>query len=73
MRCGELTFPAGTTFDPTVHLTPMDVAVDDRHNPSMLKLRLKASKTDQTHIGMDMWAGPVSCGGYDEISGSQGG
>ena len=56
----------------------MGVAVDDTHNPSMLKLRLKASKTDRTRIGVDIICGQdpylsVSCGGYDEIPGSQGG
>jgi hypothetical protein len=35
----------------------MAVAVDDPHNPSMLKLRLKASKTDQTRIGVDIYVG----------------
>jgi len=47
MRSGELKLPANTNFDPAFHLTPLDVAVDDVVNLSMLKIKLKASKTDQ--------------------------
>ncbi len=48
MRSGELTVPAGVPFDPEVHLTPMDVAVDCQQNPTTLRIRLKVSKTDQS-------------------------
>ena len=57
MRSGELTVPAGSTFDPTMHLTPMDVAADNLLYPSMLKIRLKSSKTDQARAGVDVYTG----------------
>ena len=48
---------SGVTFDPAIHLTPMDVAINNPHNPSMLKIRLKASKTDQTRAGVELYVG----------------
>ncbi len=44
MRSGELTVPG---FNPDVHLTWQDVATDNTANPTIVKVRLKASKTDQ--------------------------
>ena len=57
MRSGELTVPEGTIFDPARHLTPKDIMVDDRVNPTMLKIRLKTSKTDQTREGINLFVG----------------
>ena len=48
MRSGEVAPPAGVQFDAAQHLTPLDIAVDDRANPKSLKVHLKSSKTDQT-------------------------
>lgn len=57
MRSGELTIPAGVTFDPTIHLTPKDITVDDIHQPTILRIHLKASKTDVTRQGVDLFVG----------------
>lgn len=57
MRSGELTVPAGASFDPTIHLTPLDVAVDSPSCPSVLRIRLKVSKTDQTRSGVELFIG----------------
>ena len=57
MRSGELTVPAGTSFDPSIHLTPLDVTIDSMVNPTALKIHLKASKTDQSREGADLYVG----------------
>ena len=57
MRSGELVLPAGATFDPAKHLSPTDVAVDNIANPSIMRIRLKSSKTDQTRAGIDLFVG----------------
>lgn len=57
MRSGELTLPPGTAFDPSIHLSPSDIAVDDSLNPTVLRVHLKASKTDQTRSGTDLYIG----------------
>ena len=46
LRAGELTVPTETAFDPAVHLCLADVSIDCIANPQVLRLRLKASKTD---------------------------
>ena len=57
MRSGELTVPGGVTFDPAIHLTPTDITVDNIRAPTMLKIHLKASKTDVTRQGIDLYVG----------------
>jgi hypothetical protein len=57
MRSGELTVPGGVTFDPSRHLTPRDVAIDDHNNPSAMRIHLKVSKTDYTHQGVNIYIG----------------
>ena len=57
LRAGEFTIQAGERFDPSTHLTPRDIEVDDLANPSMLKIRIKMSKTDQWREGVDLFVG----------------
>ena len=57
LRAGELTVPSESTFDRTVHLCFSDVSVDCIHNPQVVKLRLKASKTDPFRKGVDVVLG----------------
>ncbi len=45
------------SFDPATHFTFKDITVDDPSNPSLLKLRLKASKTDPFRKGVDIVVG----------------
>ena len=47
----------GSNFDRTIHLTSRDIAVDSLQSPTMLKVRLKASKTDPTKRGVDLFIG----------------
>lgn len=57
MRSGEVTVPEGARFDPTMHLTPRDVAVDSLQEPTMIRIRLKISKTDQARQGIELFVG----------------
>ena len=49
-RSGETT--VGTTYDPNTHLSIGDVATDNAHNPSVISLNIKHSKTDQGRRGV---------------------
>ena len=44
-------------FDPTSSLTLEDVAVDKHDNPSLVRIRLKQSKTDPFRHGVDIFLG----------------
>ncbi len=57
LRARELTVPSEATFDPTVHLCVWDVSVDSIHNPQILKVQLKASKTDPFRKGVEVVIG----------------
>ena len=52
-RVGEITAPSNRGFN----LSFSDVAVDSQSAPSILKVHLKQSKTDQFRKGMDMHIG----------------
>ena len=57
LRSGEVTVLSDSAFDPATHIMFEDINVDDTTNPTLLKLRLKASKTDQFRKGMDVVVG----------------
>ncbi len=46
-----------TAYDEGDHLNFNDVAVDGLENPKMLRLRIKASKTDPFRVGVDVFVG----------------
>ena len=52
-----MTVPSANSFGPGWHLTPMDVAVDNLQQPSLIQLSLKGSKTDQTRQGVKVFIG----------------
>ena len=52
LRSGRITVPSEAAFDPTCHLTPADVQVDNRESPSLLRIQLKQSKTDPFRMGV---------------------
>ena len=60
-RSGEITVPNAEGFNPTTHLAWGDVAVDSAQSPSLLKIRLKRSKTDQLGQGVDIYVGKTGC------------
>ena len=57
MRSGELTIPSATSYDEGAHLSFNDVAVDCMHNRRILRVYLKASKTDPFRVGVHISLG----------------
>ena len=57
LRMGEITVPAKSAYDPGEHLNCSDVIVDSIANPTLLKVRIKASKTDSFHQGVELFIG----------------
>ena len=56
-RLGELLSPTNTKYDASSHLSFEDVAVDSHSSPSLVKIHLKTSKTDQERKGADVYVG----------------
>ena len=56
-RLGELLLPSERAFTPQLHLAWGDVAIDNVHNPRMLRCHLRQSKTDQLGHGVDVVMG----------------
>ena len=52
LRAGELTVPSDADYDSGVHLNFPNVAVDSESNPSLLRVHIKASKTDRFRKGI---------------------
>ena len=57
LRSSELTVPSQDGYDPSVHLSLSDVAVDSRSSPSMIQVRIKQSKTDPFRLGVNLYLG----------------
>ena len=57
LRSGEITVSVTDKWDAAGTLMLEDVALDDRENPRVAKLRIKASKTDQWRTGVDVFLG----------------
>ena len=57
LRAGEFTVPSRTAYDPSVHLSVEDIAIDSRAAPSIIRLRLKQSKTDPFRQRVDIHLG----------------
>ena len=57
LRAGEFTVRSTREFDPTAALMLEDVAVDRHDNPTMVRIRLKSSKTDPFRHGVDVFLG----------------
>jgi len=45
LRAGEFTSPT-STYDPAVHLSLSDIAVDSHSHPTLVRLRIEQSKTN---------------------------
>jgi hypothetical protein len=58
LRCGE--FTTNSKFDPHQHLSDKDIAVDNHHEPSLLSIHLKKSKTDQEGLGITLYVGQTA-------------
>ncbi len=59
LRSGEFTVPSDSSFDPAEHLTPDDVGTDSHTSPTVLRVRIKQSKTDPLRQGVDIYLGPT--------------
>ena len=59
LRSGELTVPDEGGYDPSTHLSIQDIAVDSHISPSILRIRLKSSKTDPFRNGVDIYIGRI--------------
>ena len=57
MRAGELSVPSDGAYDPTVHLSVADLALDCPWRPSFVRVRIMQSKTDPFHKGIDLFVG----------------
>ena len=55
LRSGEFVVKSASAFDPASHLMPSDVAVDSYTDPSMIRLLIKRSKTDQFGNGASIF------------------
>ena len=60
LRVGEMTVPSDSSYDASVHLSLADVAVDDSAAPTVVRLRIKQSKTDPFRQGVDLFLGKTS-------------
>ena len=56
-RSGEVTFTSGQEFDPEADLSEGDVALDDLVNPTVIRVHIKASKTDPFRQGVFVYLG----------------
>ena len=57
MRSGEFTCATAGSYDPSKHLAYGDIAINSRNNPTIMKIHLKFSKTDQLGRGIDIHIG----------------
>ncbi len=57
LRAGELTVPSDASFDDSAHLTREDLAVDEPGEPTVLRVKIKASKTDPFRKGIFLFIG----------------
>ena len=57
---GEMTVPSDGAYDTSVHLSFADVAVDNSAAPTVVRLRIKQSKTDPFRQGVDLFLGKTS-------------
>lgn len=57
LRSGEVTVASMAEFDPEGHLCEGDVALDDLENPAVVRVHIKASKTDPFRLGVFVFIG----------------
>ena len=60
LRAGELTVPSSQAYDPDVHLSLGDLAIDSHDTPSLIRLAIKQSKTDPFRQGVDIYIGSTN-------------
>ena len=60
-RLGELLLESEASYNPSLHLSWGDVAIDARSATSMIKIHLRKSKCDQFGNGADILLGRTGC------------
>ena len=61
LRCSEFTVPKEQDYDPNVHLSYADVAIDCKEDPRILQIYIKQSKTDPFRKGVKLSLGRTDC------------
>ncbi len=56
-RAGEITIPSASSYDPAIHLSWGDVAINSIQAPARVRVHLKRSKCDQLREGVDVFLG----------------
>ena len=56
-QAGEITIPEGKTYDPHANLSYENISVYNSHDPSIISLLIKQSKTDQAREGVKVYMG----------------
>ena len=57
LRVSEFIVPAQNQYDHTTHLSILDLSIDDKDSPQLLRVRIKQSKTDPFRQGVDIYLG----------------
>ena len=57
LGAGEFTVPDGSSVDPKAHLSYADIAVDSHTQPTVMRVTIKASKTDPFRKGIHIFFG----------------
>ena len=57
LRAGEMTVPSDSSYDSGAHLNFGDIAINSKIDPSIMRARIKASKTDPFCHGVDIFVG----------------
>ena len=57
IQAGEITVPSKAAYNKGAHLNFADVTVDNLSNPSVIKVTMKALKTDPFCQGVDIFIG----------------
>ena len=60
LRAGELTVPSDSAFDPSIHLSWGNLAVDNPESPAIMSVTLKASKMNPFRKGVTLYIRWVS-------------
>ncbi len=57
LRCGKMTVPGDSEYDPAVHLSFADVSFDHPSDPSVIQVHIKSSKMDLFRKGVFVYLG----------------
>ena len=57
LQAVQFTLQSAKDYDPAKHLSPLDIAVDSHSQPTLMRIHLKHSKTDQQWLGVDLYVG----------------